>query len=217
MPAAHRGVDAQAFRDLKATREATLARLAGLDQAQMDWSPARGRWSIGEVVDHVLRVDDLVREDLGALFDRLEAGETPFLSRGFRDFDVDYPVPDLLIELAEIPLILLNFVVPGRLRRALAGSRRVPAVAPAFLEPTAGGEADALRARLREALGEIEKQLIAHPDVDLRDLRYYNPIAGFGNVPSLLRFIIGHEKRHQGQIDDLLNDDAFPRSTRWAA
>ena len=49
-----------------------------------------------------------------------------------------------------------------------------------------------------------------NPDVDWVKLRYYNPLCGFTNLPGVLSFLASHERRHQGQIRDILTSKRFP-------
>ena len=50
----------------------------------------------------------------------------------------------------------------------------------------------------------------ANPGVVWGKLRYYNPLCGFTNLPGVLSFLASHERRHQGQMRDILASDQFP-------
>jgi hypothetical protein len=47
---------------LRLTRARTLRLCAGMTQAQSDYSPAVGKWSAGEVLDHLLLAEKLYRD-----------------------------------------------------------------------------------------------------------------------------------------------------------
>ena len=49
------------FDDLASARAQTLSLVATLTQRQVDFSPRAGSWSIGEVLDHLLRAEDNYR------------------------------------------------------------------------------------------------------------------------------------------------------------
>lgn len=52
------------LKKLQRTRNETLQRLEGLDQAQLDWRPPGGGWSLGEVFMHLAIDEHYVREQI---------------------------------------------------------------------------------------------------------------------------------------------------------
>ena len=78
--------------EARATRFETLALLDGLDQQQLDYRPAAGKWSAGEIVDHLLKADAFYLRELEELLRRARAGRLPFLFRSVAEI-VDLPKP----------------------------------------------------------------------------------------------------------------------------
>jgi hypothetical protein len=58
-----------------------------LSQEQLDYVPAPGEWSIGEVVDYLILSEQVLRQDVTILIERAEAGQTPYLYRSFAEFN----------------------------------------------------------------------------------------------------------------------------------
>lgn len=190
----------QAFDTFRAAREDTLALVAGLDQAALDVVPEPGRWSVGEILDHLVRADEMFLSEIRGLVAKQRRGRTPFTYRGLRDLGApggSLPFPFRLP--IEGTLAFWNVVIPPVLREWAIGQRQLRAQAPEVLVPRAGRARDALFADLRASVEEAEA-LRDDPDVDLDVAIYYSPVVGFSNVPSLIRIVARHDRRHQDQI-----------------
>ena len=61
---------AKSLDEFAATRAHTLAITNGLSQEQLEFVPAPNRWSIGEVLDHMLRAERVNREQVAQLLAR---------------------------------------------------------------------------------------------------------------------------------------------------
>ncbi|MEM9594011.1 MAG: DinB family protein [Acidobacteriota bacterium] len=205
MPKTYREYD-----DALATRHDTLSLVAGLSQEQADYRPAPGKWSVGEVLDHLLKTDEIVAKEIRVAIRRRRKG-APLVYRGISAFGV--PIPKLLrpaLPFFEVPFSVFNAAVPAGVRRAVTGNRRVPAEAPGILRPQAGRDLRILQQELRDAYRDYGAQVAGAADLDLRKLWYYNPIMGLSPLPSLFSFIANHERRHQGQLRDILATVTFP-------
>src|SRR5688500_15539542 len=127
---------------LAAARAATLALVAGLSQAELDAAPPGGGWSIGEVLDHLLRAEATNRGDLAALVALARSGREPTLRRSLEEFDIApafVPRPLLsLLSLLSLPLSFATLLVPAALREGVVRSRAFPARAARVLEPRRG-------------------------------------------------------------------------------
>ena len=73
-----------------------------------------------------------------------------------------------------------------------------------MLKPRAGRPADELRRELEGTLDYGETIHAENPSMRFEDLRYYNPILGFTNLPGILAFGASHERRHQEQMQDII-------------
>lgn len=198
------------FKQALATRQRTLEAVESLSQKQSDFRPAPGKWSVGEVLDHLLRTDALIVRELEVVFRRRRLG-LPFVYRGLADVDTTLPAAlRPVLPFFEVPFGFANALVPPPVRRFLTGNRRLPVQAPAVLRPRTGRPIDDLRRELASTFVTLRRQQDEHPGVDLDRVFYYNPIVGLGSVPGIYRFVANHERRHQLQIREVLDGTAFP-------
>jgi len=204
----------QAELDLfRSTRARTWALVEGLSPAQMDYSPAPGQWSVGELVDHILLAEKLNRGEIAQLIELKKAGQKPVLKRTFADVNVSIGyIPKSLLPYLEIPFTLLNIFVPSSVRELMTRYRLVPAQNPDVGAPRQGRPADELRDELRASLKETEALFEANPDLDYNQMIHRHPLTGANTVPQLLRFTALHEQRHQSQISDVLAHPQFPKT-----
>jgi uncharacterized damage-inducible protein DinB len=204
--------DLQAFRS---TRARTLEMIGGLSQAQLDYSPAPDRWSVGELLDHLLLAEKILRDEIAQLIELKKAGRQPVLKRSFRDLDVSIAyIPKSLLPLVEIPFTLFNLFVPSVVRELMMRYRLVPAQNPNIATPRKGRPAAELCDELRASLQETERLFEANPNLDYREMISQHPLLGTNNILQLLRLLTGHEQRHQSQISDLLTSPQFPKVGR---
>lgn len=202
------GVTASGLPELdrvRSTRAATLELVSGLSQERMDRAPAPGRWSAGEVLDHLALTDGVYLRDLAELLEQAAAGRGTRLRRGFDDLNPSILfLPKSLLPVLELPLTVMSRVMPVGLRDALASSRWLPAHHPDQTAPRPGRAAEELRAELAAGPDAIAALVAAHPELDLDSLSHAHPLLGVHTVPQLLAFYAGHEVRHQGQLRDVL-------------
>jgi len=203
----------QADLDLfRSTRARTLALVEGLSQAQMDFAPAPGKWSAGELVDHILLAEKLNRGEIAQLIELKKAGQRPVLKRTFADVNVSIAyIPKSLLPYLEVPFTLLNMVTPSSVRELMTQYRLVPAQNPDVGAPRKGRPADELRRELRAGLEETETLFESNPTLDYQEMIHQHPLTGCNNVLQLLRFTAFHEQRHQSQISDVLAHPRFPK------
>jgi hypothetical protein len=199
--------------ELRPTRQATLELTAGLTQEQLDFSPAQGKWSIGEVMDHVPMVEASLRGEIEQLIELAEAGKRPVIRRSFKELDISVgPLPKSLLPFFEIPFTIASFFTPKAVTEYLAGARWLHFQNPESAEPRPGRPGDQLRQELRESVDATEELIRNHPDVDYPNCIHHHPLMGRNTVPDMLRFMVGHEERHRKQIQDVLDHPNFPNS-----
>jgi uncharacterized damage-inducible protein DinB len=187
------------------TRARTVDLVRDLSQAEADHVPAPGRWSVGEVLDHLLLAERFFRGEIRQLIALARAGRAPVLRRGFADLDVSIgPIPKAWLPYLEVPFRLANPFVPRCLRDFLLRTRAVPAQHPTRATPRPGRPVRVLREELLESLRETRALLEANADLDDRRLLHDHPLLGTNDVPGLLHIVTLHEERHQGQIADAL-------------
>lgn len=197
------------FRD---TRRATLDLARGLTQEQLDYSARSRSWSVGEVLDHLARVDELFREEYDELLRRWKKKRGPVsLYRSLADVGIELPlVPNALRPVFEVPTAMAGVFLPRPVRQRIFANRAVPAQAPARIQPRRGRRGEDLRRELSEFDQFLEAFFADNPDVDWPKLRYYNALCGFTNLPGVLSFLASHERRHQAQIREVLEGEGFP-------
>ncbi len=210
------GKPPRSFSRFAETRAQTLELAAALSQEQMDFSPGRDKWSTGQVLDHLIQVDRVFRDEFEELLKRWEKkrGGAATLVRSLSDAGFSLPmVPKAFLPFFDVPAAMAGVLLPRSLRQAVFRNRAVPAKAPRRIEPTKGRPAGELIRDLRSFTDSLDGYFSDHPDVEWERLRYYNPLTGFTNVPGILSFIGSHERRHQDQIRDILAAKDCPASS----
>lgn len=203
------------FRSIRAR---TLAMVQGLAQAQMDYSPAPGTWSIGEVVDHLILSVDIIREDIAELIELTKTGKQPLLYRSAADFNITtFFIPKCALPFLEVPFNFLNIFVPDSVREFFVRYRLIPARAADTATPRQGRSTAELLDGLRSSLEATEALLAANPNLDYDKMIHQHPLLGTQNVPHLLYTMGLHEERHQSQIAAFLTSSHFPKGGREVA
>ena len=198
---------------LTAARAQTLAALAPLSQAQLDFSPAARRWSIGEVADHLRLAEGLYRDEIGRLIALARAGERPYLKRSFADINVSpFYLPTPVLSMLEVPFGFMSRVIPDQVRSFVTEFPLLPTRNPGLATPRPGRPAAALRADLARSIADTRALVAESSDLDLTTMISEHPLTGASNVPAILRFLSEHERRHQGQMEKVRSDSGFPRA-----
>jgi len=179
----------------------------------MDFEPAPGKWSVGEVLDHLVLGQRLNTSYIAQVIGMKKAGQQPVLTLSFTDVDVSVGyIPKSLLPALEAPFTILNMFLPATIRDLMTRYRLVPAQNAGITTPRRGRSTDALRNDLISSFRETEELLESHPDLEYGEMVIMHPLLGRNDVPGLLRFLTLHEQRHQSQINDILTDPRFPKS-----
>lgn len=201
----------EALEPLRSTRRETLRLVEGLSQAQVDFSPGPAKWSVGEILDHLIRVDLLFRDEYEELVRQGRNSGCAFRFRGLSETGLTLPlVPDALLPLFDLPAAVMGVVIPRPVRQIVLGNRSVPAQAPPPIQPRKGRAADDLRRDLRAAVERLEALLGENRNLRLDRLYYYNPLIGLTDLPGMTAFTASHESRHQEQLREILAQPGFP-------
>lgn len=195
-----------AVQGLRDIRRRTLELVAPLSQHELDAVPEPGVWSVGEILDHLLKSDQVYRADLSELFERFDRGLPPALRRSLSDFNLGLRwVPGPLTPILIAPFALFNWLSPPSLRQLVA---RVPMVAVRNADrttPEPGRPGQTLREELETSLEEVVALFERAPgDLPVDQMRVTYPLIGTKTLPALLVFAADHEVRHQGQIESTL-------------
>lgn len=190
---------------LEGVRARTLDLVADLSQEEMDRRPARGGWSVGEVLDHLLKAEQANRSVIATLIELARSGRRPYLRRELTPRGLAPAfVPRSLLPLLSIPAGIATAFMPFSLRAALIRSRLFPASAADEMWPRHGRPAGELRADLSRSVAETRRLFVAAPGLDYRRMIYQHPFLGANDVPQILLLTAVHEERHQDQVRQLL-------------
>lgn len=194
-------------------RAGTLAKIAPLSQAQLDFSPRPGRWSIGEVADHLRLSELLWRDEIGRLVALARAGRPARLKHTFAEINVSpLHMPDAVLSVLEVPFGFMNRFVPDAVIGLMTEFPILPTRNPDAATPRARRPAAELAADLEAAIAETRRLIDANVDLDFERMSSEHPLMGSNTVPQILGFLARHERRHQGQMDGVRADARFPRT-----
>src|SRR5205823_14202559 len=89
---------------LRLTRAETLRLTAGVDQAQSEFAPAAEKWSVGEVLDHLLLAENYYRAIFGRLIELQKSGAPAVISASFSEVNTSIAfLPKSMLPMAEVP------------------------------------------------------------------------------------------------------------------
>lgn len=160
-----------------------------LSDAQLEWMPPDGGWSVGQVLEHLLISDRSYVLRMRPLIDNAKTRVVPAVRASWR--------PTLAGR------FLIKSLAPGASRKLPAPSIYRPGPSP---RPGVVGEylrsLDDLASLLRDARG-----------LDLGRLRMSSPVSRLirVHVGDGFAIIVVHAQRHLGQIERVLKSPGFPR------
>jgi len=200
------------LQQLASARDQTLERVGGLDQHRLEYSPAPGRWSVGEVLDHLVLMEDYFRALIDRLIEQTRVGEIPLVGITFADFN---PSPQFLPK-ARLPALealfaVLSGVTPFKAKELFARYRLVKMEAPDIGLPRGGRARSELTDDLLTAIRRTEALFDSHPELDYRRMVVRHPFFGRTNVLQILNVLTLHERRHHRQIGDIVSSPGFPK------
>ena len=175
---------AKAVRLLRESQEAFLNAVESLDDAQWAYTPAAGRWSIGEIAEHLVLAEDLlfaiveraVSQDPDPDWQSTTAGKVDFLER-------------VLVE------------------------RTGKAIAPQSIQPLGQlGRTEVLQ-RYHDRRARTQ-EFAEHTELPLKAVTIDHPFPIFGilNGYQWLLYIPLHNLRHNQQIEEVKSSDGFPKT-----
>lgn len=207
-----RGRVRDSLNEFASVRAQTLARIAPLSQAQLDFSPRPGRWSIGEVADHLRLSELLWRLEIGRLVELSRAGRPARLKRSFADINVSpLHIPGAILSMLEVPFGLMNRFVPDAVIGMVTEFPILPTRNPDAATPKARRPRAELTGDLKASLDETRQLIDANADLDFERMVSEHPLMGSNTVPQVLMFLARHERRHHRQMNGVREDSRFPR------
>jgi hypothetical protein len=209
------------FEPLLAARQRTIELIDGLSQEDSERCPEEsnkflgeaGKWSIGEVLDHVLRVQLALGGEVEELLRLDEQEEPTVLRRTYKDYDV---APGL-IPRAAMPVLEIGFdlfnrvsksVLPYSARQRLLRTRSIPIQNPTKWLPEEGRSITELREELQSAMSYLETLLKKETKKPLEELILSHTVFGTYSVPELLGVLEVHETWHHKDIEGMRPSDS---------
>ena len=192
-------------------RAKTLTVLCEVTPEQALWSPAAGVWSIAQNADHLLRSEELYREQILRVIGLAQAGKGTSVQISLREVNtfVAFIPPDMT-PLFEIPMRVFNFFVPSVFREVMVRYPLVAARNPTVSEPRFGLTAEKLALDMAASLIETEKIFSGPLPANVEELTIDHPILGNNTIAQMVRIMTAHEERHQGQMAGVRSNPKFP-------
>lgn len=186
-------------------RERLMQIVRSLSQEQLDAHPNPSRWSIGEVVDHVILAHGEFLRVMHELVQLARAGRDPLVCKTLSDIDCRPRfIPRSWLQRVDRPMSLMTALMPTFVRTLLMRASTFPMEHPAFAKPTLGRLAFELETDLHSGLSETRSIYDANSDLDFRRLRIRHPLFGRMNGKSFLKFVVEHERSHMKKMSDTL-------------
>jgi hypothetical protein len=194
-------------------RAQTLAAVAPLTQAQLEFRPREGSWSIGEVADHLILAEGLYRGEIERLIEMVKRGERPYLKRSFSDINVSpLFLPNPVLSMLELPFGIVSRLIPQSVRAAITEFPLVPTRNPDIATPCYGRPAADLRQALAESLATTKALIAANATLDFTKMISEHPLTGATNVEQIFGFLTLHERRHHVQMERVRISPTFPQA-----
>jgi uncharacterized damage-inducible protein DinB len=196
-----------------AVRKKTLGILQQVTSEQALWRSRPGTWSIAQIADHLLRSDELYREQFRQLIQMAREGKVGTVPIRFQELDTSLAmVPREVIAMLEFPLRMFNVFVPHALREATVRYPVMNALHPKVSEPRAGLTLEKLREDLAESVVKTTKLLGGPMPPNLERLTVSHATMGNNSPVELFSIMIAHEERHQAQMQSLRSNANFPKA-----
>lgn len=195
----------RALAEFRSTRQRTLTLTASFSQAQLDYAAGPDKWSVGEVLDHLLRSEEVHRGNMEKLVRLARENKSPVLPLGQADLDISFAFFSSSLESApEAPLTLPSEFMVQPACEFIISHRLLPFRTASLARPQWGLPANELRARLLSALDNTAAVFYRNPDLDFRELLCQHDVLGPLNLLELLHFMARHEAGHQTQIREIM-------------
>ena len=194
-------------------RAQTLAAVAPLTQAQLEFRPREGSWSIGEVADHLILAEGLYRGEIERLIEMAKNGERPYLKRSFSDINVSpLFLPNPVLSMLELPFGIVSRLIPQSVRAAITEFPLVPTRNPDIATPCYGRPAAELRQALAESVAKTKALIAENAAMDFTKMISEHPLTGATNVEQIFGFLTLHERRHHVQMERVRISPTFPQA-----
>ena len=173
---------------LLSVKQDAVGLMSGLSEAQFNWQPAPGRWSIGGCVDHLNKAAS------GLFLPRISAAIAKAKSEGPKS---DGPFAYSAFE----RWCVKTNDAPARMKFR----------APKVVRPSPQLSVEQVRAEFVKGTDELAKLLHEADGLDLRRIRVPAPIPMLKfRLGTMIRLMIAHERRHVHQARVVRQNPSFP-------
>jgi hypothetical protein len=198
------------FKDIRAR---TLDLLRGLSREQADFSPGRDRWSIAQIADHLLLIEQVYRKLVLQLIEAARSRHQATIQLNPRDINPSFAmVPAGVIAAFSLPLKMINRLVPHEVRHMLIRVPFVRGVSPTAAEPRANRPITAIVRDMETSLAETLALPDALGSADITIATMEHPLLGRNNAVQLLQLMSAHEQRHYDQMRRILSEPGLQSS-----
>jgi len=204
--------------EFASARALTCVVIGSLAQAQLDFSPRRRRWSVGETADHLLLAEGLYRREMIELITLARAGEPTYRRHSFSEVNVaPLHLPLGVLSALEAPFGFMSRLLPDSIRSLVTEFPVIRARNPDAATPRPGRPAAELNADLAASIAETRAVIESNADLDFEKLVSEHPLTGRTNIRQILTFLAQHERRHHRQMETVRVDPRFPPGSSQAA
>ncbi|HVF89416.1 MAG TPA: DinB family protein [Blastocatellia bacterium] len=172
-------------------RQALLASISGLTQAQLDFKPPEDAWSVSDILHHMALSDEANVKLAANMLRHAEEKNVP------RDETPDASVLDCM--------------------DGFAGPLNTRVKAPSRVAPLEHLPSTDSLARLEASRARLNETIIRIGQYDLTHLVYPHPFLGDLNMYQWLILAGGHERRHTAQIERVKATEGFPTGASAAS
>ena len=196
----------------RSVRAKTIAALDELTEEQAAWSPKRGVWSINQIADHLLRSEELYREQFVRLMELGRTGSGTTINISLREVDASFAmIPREIVPIFEIPFRIMNMFVPAIVRETIIKYPVIPALNPKVSDPRPGVTLASMRVGMAGGVEETAKIFAGPLPKNFAELRLSHPIMGNNGFVDILRILTAHEERHLTQMAERRAHPNFPK------
>ena len=197
----------QALDEFRAARLRTLRLTGPLSQAQLDFAAGPEKWSVSEVMDHLIRTEKVHRSNMEKLVRLSCEGKPPVLQLAPADLDINFAFVSgrLAPATTETSVTIPSEFMTQPACEFVISHRLLPFRTAAEVRPQWGLPVAELRARLLTGLENTAGIFHGNREMDFRELICQDPLLGAMNVLELLHFMASHETGHQAQIREIVN------------
>jgi uncharacterized damage-inducible protein DinB len=197
-------------------RDKTTAMLRVLTQKQIDFPPAEGAWSIGQIVDHLLLSEKLYRTQIEKLIAMAREGKETTIHISLQQVNSSFAfVPREVMQIFGAPMKMFNMFVPHAVRETLIRFPLIAALNPSVSEPVRGRPLEELCSSLQSSIGQTEALFTGQLPQNLKQMTLSHPILGNNNIEQILGILAAHEERHQGQMRAVMVNARFPKRSAY--